>query len=628
MKHIGAGDIILGKEAVGEKLGISLATVNNWIKTQVIPPPDIKDRYSPSRFNGIIEKIKNDSSRLNCRANRSLSKDKFMCHWNIFDSSRKKMLFRLVSDFEKSGLTIDEGVLALSYALLRTNKLIERNWQINKESRIDAMLSEWIVKSKNQNVVKEIFSEYEIKNSDDDLLGAFYQSIQSISQKSNAGAYYTPPELLNGIKIEKNKTILDPCCGSGGILIRVLTKEHDHSKIFARDIDETALKICLVNLSLFFNNKNISSNILKQDIAFAQEEHEAFDCIITNPPWGSKFGKKQKEMLVKLYPQLNTAEIFSISLYRALNSLHEKGELYFFLPYAFLNVTAHRNIRKYVFKRENKVSIKLLGSAFKGVLSENILLHIENKIKEKHVFIINESGESYALPLENISSPAYSVCAAGRSDDFLLLDKIYGEKHITLKNDTIFGLGIVTGNNSKYLLKNPIGTSEAIYRGKDIQKYKLLQPSCFIEFKPELYQQTAPVYRQKKIVYRFIGDSLVCALDCGNSLLLNSANFFISSDYPMETIVSFLNSDIYTFIYRKKFHSKKVLKAHLQNLPLPILPGSGHQQIHDLYYSTFDAAGGDIHAFQDEIDRIICGAFSITQGEYSYIKDEIRRNVP
>jgi hypothetical protein len=202
------------------------------------------------------------------------------------------------------------------------------------------------------------------------------------------------------------------------------------------------------------------------------------------------------------------------------------------------------------------------------------------------------------------------------------MEKIYNTEHTDLKNGAVFALGIVTGNNKKYLLNRKTKGAEAIFRGKDIEKYKFSPPEYFIEFRPELYQQTAPVeyYRQKKIVYRFICDRLICILDDNNALLLNSANLFLSNDYPMETIVSFFNSDIYTFIIRKKFHSKKILKSYLQNLPLPVLSPDAHRYICDLYKKTCVYKNGDVKGFQEEIDKIICKSFSIDRSQYDYIK--------
>jgi type I restriction-modification system DNA methylase subunit len=619
------------KETIGRELGVSLATVNNWIKTQVIPAPDMRDNYSQKAFKTIINTVKSNSIRLASRANRSLQVKKEICYLGITDKNRKKLLDNLVNVYETSNLAIDDGVLALVFAVLRSNNVIEKNWRPNSRSKTDALLSNWI-KNNTWKFVKKLYSEYDIPSLDDDIVGAFYQSIQSISRKSNTGSYYTPPELLKGITADPAKTILDPCCGSGGILLNILTKKHDATKIFARDIDEMALKICFINLVLFFNDKNIAANISRQDITsnnagglFSQEENGRFDFIITNPPWGSKYTKQQKDFLFKAYPELETSEIFSISLFNALKMLKKDGELFFFLPHSFLNVSAHKNIRNFIFHADNKIDIKLLGNSFKGVLSESILIHIKKNGRQKNIRIQNKEGETYQIPLKNINPPDYIVSATGNAHDAFLIEKLYNTNHVTLQSGTIFGLGIVTGNNKKHLLSEKTKNAEAIYRGKDMEKYRFLPPEYFIEFHSELYQQVAPVeyYRRKKIVYRFINDSLIFVLDKNNSLLLNSANFIISENYPMETVTAFFNSGIYTFIFRKKFHSKKVLKSHLQNLPLPALSSDAHRYIYALYNRLIDGAGKNIQEFQSEIDKIICKSFSIDKSQYKYIMGEI-----
>jgi tRNA1(Val) A37 N6-methylase TrmN6 len=580
----------------------------------------------------IIHKLKNSADRLNSRANRSRQKKKEICTLGITDKNRKKLLETLVRDFEQSGLPVDDGALALSLSILRSNSLIGALIRRGNNSKIGGLLSSWMEKCDKPELVSRLYSKYEIKNYNDDILGAFYQSITSVSQKSNKGSYYTPPELLLGITAEPDKTVFDPCCGSGGILLNVISKKHKPSKIFARDIDETALKICFINLALFFNDGSADVNILKRDIAldsadilFSGAADERFDYIITNPPWGGKFSKKEKQKFIESYPELKTPEIFSISLYNSLKMLKPGGELFFFLPRSFLNVAAHKNIRKYVFNKKNKIHIKLLGSAFKGVVSEGILLSLKNIPGEDHILIQNRTGNTWPLPRKNIAPPDYTVSAAGNGADASILEKIYGAEHITLRDGAFFAMGIVTGNNKKHLLCEKTKNAEAVFRGKDIVKYKFLPPEYFIEFQPDLYQQTPPpeYYRQKKAAYRFICDELVCALDNDSRLLLNSANFFISKNYQMETIVSFFNSGIYTYIFRKKFHSIKVLKSHLQALPLPVLPPGGHEYIYELYTKTFVYARADAGKFQAEIDKIICKSFSIDKMQYDYILREI-----
>ena len=636
-------DNLIRKDKISEELGVSLATIDNWIKTQVIPAPDVQIYYNQNTYDLIINTVKNDQMRLNSRANRSLLEKKTLCYLGITNKERKQLLLNLVNDFKKSNLTIDEGVLAVSLAILRSNKLIDADWQPNINSRLGILLSDMIKKINNPQAVKSFYDKYEIPNFDDDILGAFYQSIQSISQKSNSGSYYTPSKLLSDIKIPFNKTILDPCCGSGGILLNILSKEHDTSKIFARDTDETALNICFINLVLFFNNSSIAPNISKHDITvkdindlFSHSIDDQFDYIVTNPPWGSKFSVQQKKNLIKLYPELETSEIFSIALYNAGKMLRKNGELYFFLPHSFLNVAAHKNIRRFIFTDNNRINIKLLGNAFTGVLSESILLHLTNSAgssapskfavstQKENISIQDKDRNIYQIPLNEISLPNFIISVSGNEMDRLLIEKIYNTEHVTLKDGTIFALGIVTGNNKKYLKSEKKRFLKAIYRGKDIEKYTLLEPSCYIEYKPEIFQQTAPeeYYKREKIVYRFICDKLICALDTGGNFFLNSANFFIPADYPIHTVVSFFNSEIYTFIFRRKFQSKKVLKSHLQDLPLPVLPKETHSFINILYNETFSKKNTDVKLYQEKIDIVLCKTFGIEKDEYNYLKNQ------
>jgi type I restriction-modification system DNA methylase subunit len=618
---------LLRKENIRDALGISLATVNNWIKTGYIPPPDVRDFYNENTYNDILRKIKGTSSKLSSRANRSLAEKKHISYLGITDKERKDELDKLIEIFENSELSIAEGVLALALAMLRSNKLITNDWEIRPTSKVDLLVSSWMIENNhNSKKIKDLYSGYDIQNKDDDLIGAFYQSIQSISQKSVSGSYYTPSELLQGIKIPIAKSVLDPCCGSGGILLRILNKDHDTSLVFARDIDEVALKICHVNLSMFFNNPNIESKIVKRDVAFDIEEDklafsakEQFDFIVTNPPWGSKYSKTQKDYLIQMYSELGTTEIFSVALFNSMKLLKSNGQLYFFLPYSFLNVATHKNVRSHVLKSNNSVSVHLLGNAFKGVLSEGILVHVDNFAVKDDIYIYNKNGDKNIISKENVQQPDYLIPATASIIDEKIIRAMYKREYTTLKHNTVFALGVVTGDNKKHLLniRTDSKNLEPIFRGKDIYCYKYLEAQCFIEFDPSTYQQVAPeeYYRQKKIVYRFISDRLVCHLDSNNSLVLNSANLFISRSYPMETIVCLFNSPLYSFIYQKKFHSKKVLKSHLQDLPLPLLESEQHKQFLILYRHILSH-----EATQADVDRLICKIFSLGQEEYAYVK--------
>ncbi|MDD7013752.1 MAG: N-6 DNA methylase [Spirochaetales bacterium] len=604
------------KKDIQKKFNISLATVNNWIKTGVIPSPE-NGFYTKESYLKLIKSIESDSIRLQARANRSFSDTSDIVFLGITNRQRKELLIKLVEKFKTSSLSVLEAIACLGKQILISNNLY------NEKSEIYSELNKIHVK-------ENIFADFIIENEDDDILGAFYQSVQTIATKSKNGSFFTPSKLLVSIKIPENAKVLDPCCGSGGILIRTLSKKHEPSKIYAYDIDETALLICKINFILFFDNAFISPHIEKHDLIFCEKNtlfsedsdknnrSETFDFIVTNPPWGSKLSEEQKEFLLRTYPLLGTTEVFSIALFNALEKLNENGILNFFLPESVLNVGTHKNIRKFLLKSKRNIEIIPFGTAFKGVQSECILLKLSAKT-DNDVKIVVKKDSDVILNKKNITAPDYLISYNVSDFDNEIIEKIYSAKSVKLSENTKFALGIVTGNNKKYIRETKSAEDEAVFRGKDILPYKLKKPENFIKFTPEIFQQVAPVemYRSKKIVYKFISDKIVCALDDG-SLVLNSANIIISDDYPMEILVCLFNSPIYSFIYQKKFKSKKVLKQHFQDFPLPVLD----QKTEKMFLSFYsDILKGTIN--QTIIDRKICECFGISDKQYNHIKESV-----
>ena len=91
-------------------------------------------------------------------------------------------------------------------------------------------------------------------------------------------------------------------------------------------------------------------------------------------------------------------------------------------------------------------------------------------------------------------------------------------------------MGIVTGDNDKFLSNEKKEGYEGVIKGKDVMKFVCQPAQCFLKFEPDQFQQTAPVqkYRSKeKLIYRFISKQLVFAYDDKQILTLNSANIII-----------------------------------------------------------------------------------------------------
>jgi hypothetical protein len=351
---------------------------------------------------------------------------------------------------------------------------------------------------------------------------------------------------------------------------------------------------------------------------------EQFDFIITNPPWGGKQTKNQKDVLLQRYPELSTTETFSISLFNCLKKISKDGKLYFFLPHSILNVSAHKNIRKVLLSSDGSIFIKLLGNAFKGVLSEAILLRIENGISSETIIVEQKNNEHSLIHRNSIDDKDCIISANSLKIDNEIIKRIFSKKNLFLKNNAVFALGIVTGNNEKHIIPVKTDKTEPIYKGKDIQRFHYSTASCFIEFCPDLYQQVAPVkyFRQRKIVYRFISDKIICAIDEQKHLVLNSANLFIPTfNYPFETIVCLFNSSIYSYIYQKKYHSTKVLRSHIEELPLPVIDENTHNNFKLLYQHILD--GNDEYIL---VERLVAQVFELSENELEYIQGCVNGN--
>lgn len=143
-----------------------------------------------------------------------------------------------------------------------------------------------------------------------DVKGDIYEDLLekiAADTKSGAGQYFTPRALINAmvkcVRPEPDKTVADPCCGSGGFLLAVkayLEREYRASlnrnqKEFLKfnmfrgwEIVQSTYRLCLMNLFLH----NISDfegtpPIARADSLLA-DPNDRFDYILTNPPFGKK----------------------------------------------------------------------------------------------------------------------------------------------------------------------------------------------------------------------------------------------------------------------------------------------------------------------------------------------------
>ena len=121
------------------------------------------------------------------------------------------------------------------------------------------------------------------------------------------------------------------------------------------------------------------------------------------------------------------------------------------------------------------------------------------------------------------------------------------------------------------------------------------------------------------MLYKFISKRLVFAYDDRQTLTLNSANVLIPtiSNYPIKTILALFNSTLYQFIFEKKFGAIKVLRSHIEQLPLPDISKREHMRFEKLVDELLkkDLGIEERKSLYKKLDDEVMSLFSLDEQE-------------
>jgi hypothetical protein len=495
------------------------------------------------------------------------------------------------------------------------------NSKESKESILFSIGCE-LVRGNTNPYLKQFLSEYsfpivKIKNipyDEFDLLGSTYQYLNSKKENLERGSFYTDykiaKDFVNDLDFSKNQLMLDPSCGSGSFLFNSNASSH---QIFGVDNDPIAIMIAKFNYFIKFPNGNYP-NIFCDDFFnwYSKNKHLVFDYLIGNPPYGANLNLKNINS-----SHVISGESFSYFIEFGFTLLEDKGIMRYLLPESILNVKKHYDIRKFILNNTNLNKIKKYKTKFAGVMSDLYMLEITNdKNNSDLTFIDNKSTK---IPKTIFKGLKNSVITNFNQKDVTIIQKVTDIQGHDLSN-SIFGLGVVTGNNKERLLDNPTNNSELIYSGKEVTKYKLLPPKKHIVFDRNNLQQVAPdnIYRApQKLIYKTINKYIKIAIDDTQSLTTNSANIIIPDiiGFDIYTIMGILNSQLYSYLNIKLFGGvNKIAKENLQKLPIPKISNKQNLYIKELVMKVMETS--DDSYLQNYIHKNI---FELSNSEIEYI---------
>ena len=629
-------------------LGVSGATIRNWSRAGHLTPVAIRPiTFCEEDILALKERIRtNRFNRLRKRANKSAS-DKFQSP----DVHDQKILADIQAFLERVGhknVDPDREVFAAALHFLAAKgesrlpappaplRFVDIAWR--RKSVFDVM-NNWHERVHGQYRTPTHLEVATFLGWQDveDPLGLLYQGLSSVGEKSRAGAYFTPSEIIDASLAnfaDKPSSFLDPCCGTGRYLVRAakyfgLAPE----SVFGFDADPVAADIARLSLLLCYPDSDFEPNIRcldsLRDLATGEKNCDTnhllgrIDAIATNPPWGSVQSRQDYK---KTTHGIRSGESFSLFLEKSLRLLREDGALSFLLPEAVLKIRTHADIRELILAETSIDRIAMLGRVFSGVFTQIIRLDLtKRKAPPEWRVRVEGMGDTHDASQSRFASNANQAFdVAVTAVDENLLEKIFSVPHQTLFGNAEWALGIVTGDNSRCVLDFPCEDSEPVLRGRDVFKFAPREPRCHIVFRPETFQQVAPerFFRApEKLIYRFVSDRLVFAYDSKGSLTLNSANILIPRlpDMSIKATLAFLNSRVFQYIFTKRFQTRKILRSDLETLPFPLLSLA---QTRELEEQVERCMGGEYKPAED-LDRMVFAIFGITDAEIATLEQRL-----
>ena len=275
------------------------------------------------------------------------------------------------------------------------------------------------VKERNDKLVKILDSigDLPLGNYQDntiDVFGDAYEFLMTM-YASNAGKsggeFFTPQEvgeLLAKItlidKTGVNK-VYDPCCGSGGLLLKfakILGKDNVKEGFYGQEINLTTYNLARINMFLHDINYNKFS-IARGDTLIDPKhwDDEPFDAIVSNPPYSIKWAGKSNPLLINderfspagiLAPESKADLAFTMHMLSWLSAKGTAAIVEF--PGVLYRGGAEGKIRKYLIDN-NFVDtvIQLPSDLFFGTSIATCILVLKKNKTDNSVLFVDASEE-------------------------------------------------------------------------------------------------------------------------------------------------------------------------------------------------------------------------------------------
>lgn len=264
--------------------------------------------------------------------------------------------------------------------------------------------------------------DFKLENTEIDVLGDAYEYL--IGQFASgagkkAGEFYTPQEVSKVLaKLvttgkTKLKSVYDPTCGSGSLLLRVAKEVESVTNFYGQELNRTTYNLARMNMIL--HDIHYRKFDIKQEDTLEHPQHidERFEAIVANPPFSAQWSANplftsddRFSQYGKLAPKSKADFAF---VQHMVHHLAENGTMALVLPHgALFRGGAEQHIRKYLIEDRNYLDavIGLPANLFYGTSIPTCIL-VFKKCREnpENILFIDSSKHFEKVKTQNTLSP-------------------------------------------------------------------------------------------------------------------------------------------------------------------------------------------------------------------------------
>ena len=284
--------------------------------------------------------------------------------------------------------------------------------------------------------------DFAIHDSESDVLGDAYEYLIgqfAAGAGKKAGEFYTPQAVSTVLaklvthRKSRLKSVYDPTCGSGSLLLRV-AKEVGKDNIghfYGQEMNRTTFNLARMNMIL--HGVHYRDFDLKQDDTLENPQHleQRFDAIVANPPFSAQWSAKkifESDDRFAQYGKLAPGSKADFAFVQhMLYQLDDNGTLAVVLPHGVLfRGAAEGHIRRYLIEERNWLDavIGLPANIFFGTSIPTCIL-VFKKCRENpdNVLFIDASQGFDKAKNQNLLKPEHIEDIIAAYDNRLEIDK-------------------------------------------------------------------------------------------------------------------------------------------------------------------------------------------------------------